>query len=193
LENQKNNGGLIALVIVLCLLVLGLGGYIFYDKVLSNKEPVGENDDNNGNENVTTYEYAIYNKGDEIKLNDGNTWIVLSDSNSNQDYITVIAKPEYSENFSYENGEKVSNEFYSHDKIRYDDSYTKKELEQYYLPKISLKLKEVDGYKIRLITLEEVLNFNEGWEYSEEHDSYTYKGTEKIIDSIKKSSGRKLK
>ena len=43
MENQKNNNGLIALVIVLFLLVLGLGGYIVYDKVLSNKEtPVNE-------------------------------------------------------------------------------------------------------------------------------------------------------
>lgn len=37
MENQKNNGGLVALVIILCLLVLGLGGYIVYDKALSNK------------------------------------------------------------------------------------------------------------------------------------------------------------
>ena len=43
MENQKNNTGLIVLVIVLFLLVLGLGGYIVYDKVLSNKEtPVNE-------------------------------------------------------------------------------------------------------------------------------------------------------
>ena len=38
MENQKNNGGLIALVIILLLLVLGLGGYIVYDKVLRNNE-----------------------------------------------------------------------------------------------------------------------------------------------------------
>lgn len=49
MENQKNNNGLIALVIVLFLLVLGLGGYIVYDKVLSNKttEPIVDNNDNN--------------------------------------------------------------------------------------------------------------------------------------------------
>ena len=38
MKKEKNNSGLIALVIVLFLLVLGLGGYILYDKVLSNKE-----------------------------------------------------------------------------------------------------------------------------------------------------------
>ena len=36
-EKSKNNG-LIMLVVILFLLVLGLGGYIVYDKVLSNKE-----------------------------------------------------------------------------------------------------------------------------------------------------------
>lgn len=46
MENQKNNGGLIALVIVLCLLVLGLGGYIFCDKVLNNKK-LEDNSTNN--------------------------------------------------------------------------------------------------------------------------------------------------
>lgn len=47
MENQKNNNGLIALVIVLFLLVLGLGGYIVYDKVLSNNEtPVNETTNN---------------------------------------------------------------------------------------------------------------------------------------------------
>jgi len=38
LENQKNNGGLVALVIVLFLLVLGLGGYIVYDKFYNTKD-----------------------------------------------------------------------------------------------------------------------------------------------------------
>ena len=38
MDNQKNNTGLIVLVIVLFLLVLGLGGYIVYDKVLNSKE-----------------------------------------------------------------------------------------------------------------------------------------------------------
>ena len=40
MEQEKNkNSGLIALVIILCLLLLGTGGYIVYDKVLSKEEP----------------------------------------------------------------------------------------------------------------------------------------------------------
>lgn len=41
-EKSKNNG-LIMLVVILFLLVLGLGGYIVYDKVLSNKEEATNN------------------------------------------------------------------------------------------------------------------------------------------------------
>ncbi len=54
MENQKNNSGLIALVIVLFLLVLGLGGYIIYDKVLSTKETHIE--DNSTNDDKSNQE-----------------------------------------------------------------------------------------------------------------------------------------
>ncbi len=43
MENQKNNTGLIVLVIVLFLLVLGLGGYIIYDKVINKEKPIEQN------------------------------------------------------------------------------------------------------------------------------------------------------
>lgn len=51
MENQKNKLRLIALLIVLFLLVLGLGGYIVYDKALSNKE-TPKNELNNTNTNT---------------------------------------------------------------------------------------------------------------------------------------------
>lgn len=54
MENQKNNGGLIALVIVLFLLVLGLGGYILYDKVLNNKEVKCKDTENSAVDNNTS-------------------------------------------------------------------------------------------------------------------------------------------
>ena len=37
MEKQKNNGGLVVLVIILFLLLLGLGGYIIYDKLYNSK------------------------------------------------------------------------------------------------------------------------------------------------------------
>ena len=56
MEQEKNNKGVIALVVVLCLIVLGLGGYIVYDKVLCSKEnPTPENNitsDNSDNFNA---------------------------------------------------------------------------------------------------------------------------------------------
>ena len=45
-EKKKNNS-LIILVVILCLLVLGMGGYIVYDKVLSNKENIDEQQNDN--------------------------------------------------------------------------------------------------------------------------------------------------
>ena len=40
MENKKNSKGLIVLVIILVLCVLGLAGYIVYDKVLNKKTPI---------------------------------------------------------------------------------------------------------------------------------------------------------
>ena len=64
MEKEKNNSGLIALVIVLFLLVLGLGGYIVYDKVLSNKETPTNNTDNEINENTNTSDTNIVENTD---------------------------------------------------------------------------------------------------------------------------------
>ena len=52
MENQKRNTGLYVIVSILCVLVLLLGGYIVYDKVLSNKETPTENNVTN-NDNTT--------------------------------------------------------------------------------------------------------------------------------------------
>ena len=38
MEEKKNNNGLIVLIIILSVCVLGLGGYVIYDKVFSKKE-----------------------------------------------------------------------------------------------------------------------------------------------------------
>ena len=48
-EEKKNNKGLYVIIAVLCLLVLGLGGYIIYDKSLSNiqKDTNTNNKDHN--------------------------------------------------------------------------------------------------------------------------------------------------
>jgi len=47
----KNSKGIVALVVILSLLVVGLGGYIIYDKALKEPEII-ENNDNNDNDNI---------------------------------------------------------------------------------------------------------------------------------------------
>ena len=101
MEKEKNNSGLIALVIVLFLLVLGLGGYIVYDKVLSNKEtPVI--DTTNDNVGDIDNNYAIYGEKisslEEINLTTTNqeikigekTFNIRTDDNSRGFYINDV-------------------------------------------------------------------------------------------------------
>lgn len=68
---EKKNIGLIVLIIVLSLLVVGLGGFIVYDKVLSNNEVdnkentdlnsyIENNDVNNFDENLNTIGLDLY-------------------------------------------------------------------------------------------------------------------------------------
>ena len=201
MENQKNSKGIIALLIVV-IVILSVLCILFATNIISfnsnsvnieNKQANANNTNSeigndSNNENTNSIKYDTYNKGNEIELNDGSKWIVLSDSSSSQDYVTAIAvvNTQLTDNYSSKYGEEESKEFYNQydSKVNYDDSYIKKALEEYYLPKISAKLKTVNGYKIRLITLEEILNLNNGWVYNADYDSYTYTGTEKISNSI---------
>jgi len=132
--------------------------------------------------------YDVYQKGNEIKLLDGTKWIVLSDSDKDKDYVTVIANKDYTDEFEYKDSDTVIEEIYNNKTIDYKNSNIRKELEDFYLPRIKIRLKEVDGYKIRLITLDEIFNLYDGWKYDNEYDSYDYTGTEKIIDSVSYST-----
>lgn len=72
MENGKNNNkGLIVLVIILALLVLGLGGYVFYDKVLGNKEtPATTNSDTTTEETLPEWaEYLLKQNISSIVVN----------------------------------------------------------------------------------------------------------------------------
>ena len=69
--DKKNNSGLIVLVIVLFLLVLGLGGYIIYDKVLSNKTLEGNNTNSNNQDSSTV----------TLKADSAKDWVYDADYN----------------------------------------------------------------------------------------------------------------
>ena len=63
MEEKKNNKGLIWLIVILIILVLGLVGYIVYDKVLKDDKTISNND-----ETITTISTTI-NKINEEKNN----------------------------------------------------------------------------------------------------------------------------
>ena len=96
MENQKNNGGLVVLVIILCLLVLGMGGYIVYDKILSNNEtPANETNDNQPVVNNAT-NVTLQNK-EEVTIDDiivkvENGTIKFTSGNKEKVFTSVNAK-----------------------------------------------------------------------------------------------------
>lgn len=174
-EKTKSNAGLI---ILLVLVILGLVGYIVYDKVLSKDEPeTGEvTDQNNNGENQNTT-YKVYKKGEELTLSDGSKWLVISDSDETMDYVTVLSSKDYSEDGITEY-ESISNEIYSTE-VYTENWYNNSKIKEFLTSKIAtipVTLKEVNGNKIRLITVQEILDFDNKWEYKEERDDYNYTG-----------------
>ena len=51
-NNEKSNKGLIILIVVFSLIVLGLGGWMVYDKVINKDEPKPVEGDNTKTDNV---------------------------------------------------------------------------------------------------------------------------------------------
>ena len=108
--------------------------------------------------------YDGYQIGDVITFNNAN-WRVIKASNENEDYVTVMKETVLT---NAELGSYAYNSTY--DTMKYHDSSNvyatskvKEFLEGTYINTLGAnKLKEVDGYKIRLITREE-LNQNLGW------------------------------
>ena len=86
---NKNSKGLIILVVFLLIIILGLIGFIVYDKVISN------NDKNNSN-NTKEVSYKSYNTGDKVtvKLNDSEeaTFYVLKQSSEKEETVNLIAE-----------------------------------------------------------------------------------------------------
>lgn len=70
MENKKNSKGLIVLVIILVLCVLGLAGYIVYDKVL-NKQTINTNNNTSSTSKIT--ENTISNEPNKNNYINNNT------------------------------------------------------------------------------------------------------------------------
>lgn len=98
MENEKkNNNGLIAALVILSILVLGLGGYIVYDKVISNKnvESNNQNIDSSNSNSKNKIEqqktYKSYQVGDKVSLIDSSSWNVLDNSTESDEFVTLLS------------------------------------------------------------------------------------------------------
>ncbi len=95
--------------------------------------------------------------GDTIEFA-GSNWKVIKNSTNDEDYVTLMKETVLtnSELGKYANG--VTDTMYFHENCNvYATSKVKEMLETSYLPTIGANnLKEVDGYKIRLITTDEL-------------------------------------
>lgn len=96
---EKKNTGLIVFIVILLLLVLGLGGFIVYDKVLSDKTT--DNKNNNGTSNTSCptenqYKYDV-SKRKQTQVIKTQYLQVIVDT-AGDAYVSVIAYPKYSGN-----------------------------------------------------------------------------------------------
>ena len=170
MENKKTFiiGVLSTIVVVLTILVILLAtNTISFN---SNKETPN----NNQKEEENTVSYKEYKINDEIILDDGSKWIVIKNSSKESDYVTLIAK---------DSKDITNSDIYNilfNDIFKTKPNYDNSELKKYVdslANDILVNLKEVDGYKIRLITVNEILELDNNWEYDDENDNYTYVGT----------------
>ena len=164
------------IILILSLLVIGLGSYVIFDKVINKKvdnnssAENGKLDSENIQENTNTFK--SYKKGDEIILSDNSKWLVISDSDENTDYVTMLSEKDFADYLSPTDGK------YSFDYIGMNNDNIEK-IQEYFNYKAStipVELKEIDGYKIRLIKLEEIINYDNNWTYDSDTDSYNYSG-----------------
>lgn len=88
---EKKNTGLVVLVIILSLLVLGLGGYIVYDKVLKNKDFINK---------------EINNKISSIKIDNSLDYVYDADYSYDNKY------KEFDRNFAGEESGKKTIDYY---------------------------------------------------------------------------------
>ena len=87
--------------------------------------------------------YKEYKIGDIVTIHEDN-WYVIDDSDSKEDYVKLI-------NLNY-------NRTINDCSRKYDNINEKKYFEGEYASSLGVSLKEVDGYKVRLISLEEYEN-----------------------------------
>lgn len=188
--------------ILVTLLTLSVTGVIDIKKFINNdvvdKDKGNDDVDKDKGNDGDKISYKEYKKFDEITLSNGTKWVVIKDSNKDQDYVVLLSKESFE--FGETNSSSSDNyfvkttndELYQLDKElyntyeTYDNCILKKILEERAIKNIPVNLKEVDGYKIRLITVDEILSLDNNWSYNKEGDLYSYTGNNLVdyLDSI---------
>ena len=130
--------------------------------------------------NTSQTNYKEYNIYDEVILKDGSKWMVIENSSKDSDYVTLIKKEDIE--VTGNTGDQLMDEFFN-STTTYDNSKLKKYLNSV-TNTIPVKLKEVNGYKIRLITVEEIMKNDNNWTYDKTYDYYTYNGNNSNISTF---------
>ncbi len=100
---KKNNKGLIGLVVVLVIMVLGLSGYIVYEKMISNnngEQNINQKDNNSEKEIKQQKTYNSYKTGDKVSLSDSSNWNVLDDSTESDEFVTLLSVDNVNKDYS---------------------------------------------------------------------------------------------
>lgn len=156
---KNKNNGLYVLIGILCVLVLVLGGYIVYDKVLS--KPAENETNNNQSDQTNEAINKEYHVGDEITFNN-EKWHVITESTTSDDYVVVLKDQDLSDLKQkpyYECPEEDENDINCNMKMSndYEKSVAKKYFDETYINTLNKNnLKEINGYYIRLITINEL-------------------------------------
>lgn len=113
MENNKNSKGLIVLVIILIICILGLGGYIVYDKILNKPTPTTDNTKSSTTKPI--------NNESETYIIDKNTKKVLTLEEIISSYKNYTDMIDILKKYINDNYDKLySNDLYEKNKIIYE-------------------------------------------------------------------------
>lgn len=179
------------IIIILSILVVCLSGYIVYDKVLVNKDDKNNENGNDKQQTVVENKYKQYRAGDTVKLKNNTEWIVLTDSGNDMDYVTILSRTQFDIDSNYY--DELSNEYYNR-----SDDWEFSNSKMYNYLKIIQKdipadFKKIDGYEIRLISVDEIIKMDNLFQYNSETGSYNYQGDNVNKDLIGLSTMDKAK
>ena len=177
MERKENKDKIIIAILMGIIIALVILVVLFATNIISIKQNTNNNDNNplnsnnDANEPMDTNNYKEYKMYDDVTLSDGSKWMVIENSSKKQDYVTLLKKEKMEIS---RNNDEIYNELFE-TKTTYANSKLDKYV-QTITSTIPVRLKEVNGYKIRLITVDEIIKLDNNWSYSQEHDSYTYTG-----------------